>query len=142
MGCYTSSRPARKRTGNIGLDAGLRRVPYRAVCPAVQTNKTTPKEALFLSTRSMALKPFLRFRASRTGLFYDLSAGDSCPLRIPLAPSTGSGLGAAVSPADKSGKGQRPPASHLKKAPKPFFLYNRASHYPYAHHVTSIKAMG
>jgi hypothetical protein len=52
----------------------------------------------------MALKPFLRFQDSRPGLFYDLSTGEFCPLRIPLAPSIGSGLGAAVSPADKSGK--------------------------------------
>jgi hypothetical protein len=80
-------------------------------------------------TSNMALKPFLRFRASRPGLFYDLSAGDSCPLRIPLAPSRGSGLGAAVSPADKSGKQRRPPASHSEKAPKPFSLYNGTSHY-------------
>ena len=45
----------------------------------------------------VSLRPFLRFRASRSGLFYDLSTGDSCPLRIPLGK-----LGAAVSPADKS----------------------------------------
>ncbi len=31
----------------------------------------------------MSLRPFLRFRVSRPGLFYDLSTGDSCPLRIP-----------------------------------------------------------
>jgi hypothetical protein len=35
------------------------------------------------------MKSFLRFRVSRPGLFYDLSAGEFCPLRIPL---TGSGL--------------------------------------------------
>ena len=35
----------------------------------------------------VALKPFLRFRASRPGLFYDLSTGEFCPLRIPLASS-------------------------------------------------------
>jgi hypothetical protein len=125
---FRSGRPQGGPLSNAGVDAGLRRVPCRAVCPAVQTNKTPPKEALFISIGSMALKPFLRFRASRPGLFYDLSAGDSCPLRIPLAPSTGLGLWAAVSPTDKSGKGQRPPASHLKKVPKPPFLYNRGSH--------------
>jgi hypothetical protein len=47
-------------------------------------------------------RSFLRFRVSRPGLFYDLSAGEFYPLRIPLAPSTGSVLGAAVSPTDKS----------------------------------------
>jgi len=50
---------------------------------------------------STASKHFLRFRASRPGLFYDLSTGEFCPLRIPLALSASSGLGAAVSPADK-----------------------------------------
>jgi hypothetical protein len=118
---YLLFRQASARTAfALGVDASRRRVACRAVCPAVQTNRTPPKEALFISIRRMALKPFLRFRASRPGLFYDLSAGDSCPLRIPLAPSTGSGLGAAVSPADKSGKGRRPPASHSEKASKPF----------------------
>jgi hypothetical protein len=43
------------------------------------------------------MRSFLRFRVSRPGLFYDLSAGEFCPLRIPLAK-----LGAAVSPTDKS----------------------------------------
>jgi hypothetical protein len=43
-------------------------VPCRAVCPAKQTNRTTPKEALFISMRSMALKPFLRFRAFRRAM--------------------------------------------------------------------------
>jgi len=28
------------------------------------------------------MRSFLLFRGSRPGLFYDLSAGDSCPLRI------------------------------------------------------------
>jgi hypothetical protein len=43
------------------------------------------------------LIPFLSYRGSRPGLFSDLSAGESCPLRIPLDK-----LGAAVSPTDKS----------------------------------------
>ncbi|MEE9504296.1 MAG: hypothetical protein V3V90_04140, partial [Thermodesulfobacteriota bacterium] len=44
-----------------------------------------------------SLKSFLRFQGSRPGLFYDLSAGEFCPLRIsrPIG-------GTAVSPADKS----------------------------------------
>ena len=29
------------------------------------------------------MRSFLLFRGSRPGLFYDLSAGESCPLRIP-----------------------------------------------------------
>ena len=42
------------------------------------------RPALHLSkTGSVSLRPFLRFRVSRPGLFYDLSTGDSCPLRIP-----------------------------------------------------------
>jgi hypothetical protein len=28
------------------------------------------------------MRHFLQFRGSRAGLFYDLSVGDSCPLRI------------------------------------------------------------
>ena len=45
---------------------------------------------------SRVMRPSLLFRGSRPGLFYDLSAGDSCPLRIvPQA-------GPAVSPADKT----------------------------------------
>ena len=28
------------------------------------------------------MRPFLLFRGSRPGLFYDVSTGDSCPLRI------------------------------------------------------------
>jgi hypothetical protein len=28
------------------------------------------------------MRPFLPYRGSRPGLFYDLSAGESCPLRI------------------------------------------------------------
>jgi len=49
------------------------------------------------SWSKVSLRPFLRFRGSRPGLFYDLSTGEFCPLRIPLDK-----LGAAVSPADKS----------------------------------------
>jgi hypothetical protein len=70
---------------------------------------------LFPSIASIALKPFLRFQDSRPGLFCDLSAGESCPLRIPLAPSTGSELGAAVSPADKSGKNSGLPSVTAKR---------------------------
>jgi hypothetical protein len=62
------------------------------------------------------MRSFLRFRVSRPGLFYDLSAGEFCPLRIPLDK-----LGAAVSPADKLLKGRRPPASHSENASKPRF---------------------
>jgi hypothetical protein len=40
---------------------------------------------------------FLLFQGSRPGLFNDLSAGESCPLRIPF-----DRLRAAVSPVDKS----------------------------------------
>jgi hypothetical protein len=54
------------------------------------------------------LMPFLSYRGSRPGLFSDLSAGEFCPLRIPLGK-----LGAAVSPTDKSRKGRRPPARHF-----------------------------
>jgi hypothetical protein len=54
--------------------------------------------------------PYLAYRGSRPGLFYNLSAGEFCPLRIPLDK-----LGAAVSPTDKSGKGRRPPARHFRK---------------------------
>ena len=43
----------------------------------------------------MFMSSFLLFQGSRPGLFYDLSAGESCPLRIPP-------IGAAVSPTDKS----------------------------------------
>jgi len=32
----------------------------------------------------MVIRSFLLFQGSRPGLFYDLSAGESCPLRIPL----------------------------------------------------------
>jgi hypothetical protein len=99
---FYSSRPKRGSLTTVEVDVSLRKVPCQAVCPAIQNNRVPPKEALFLSIRSMALKPFLRFRASRPGLFYDLSTRDSCPLRIPIAPSTGSGLWAAVSPTDKS----------------------------------------
>jgi len=42
---------------------------------------------------------FHQFQSSRVGLFSDVSAGDSCPLRILLDK-----LGAAVSPTDTSGK--------------------------------------
>jgi hypothetical protein len=34
-----------------------------------------------------AVKSFLRFRGSRPGLFYDLSARETCPLRCSPAPS-------------------------------------------------------
>ena len=56
------------------------------------------------------MMPFLQFRGSRPGLFCDLSAGESCPLRIsrPIG-------GTAVSPADKSRKGRWPPTSHFGK---------------------------
>ena len=43
--------------------------------------------------------PFPSLQGSRTGLFSGLSAGDSCPLRIPLDK-----LGAAVSPTSKPRK--------------------------------------
>jgi hypothetical protein len=53
---------------------------------------------------------FLQFRGSRLGLFSDLSAGEFCPLRIPLDK-----LGAAVSPTDKSRKdGSLPPVASEK----------------------------
>jgi len=42
---------------------------------------------------------FHQFQSSRAGLFSDVSAGDSYPLRILLGE-----LGAAVSPTDTSGK--------------------------------------
>jgi len=42
---------------------------------------------------------FPRFQSSRVGLFSNVSAGDTCPLRILLDK-----LGAAVSPTDTSGK--------------------------------------
>jgi hypothetical protein len=41
------------------------------------------------------MKPFLLFQGSRPGLFYDVSTGESCPLRIPLDK-----LEAAASPTD------------------------------------------
>jgi len=56
------------------------------------------------------IHPFLLLRASRPGLCSDLSAGESCPLRIPFDK-----LRAAVSPADKPGKGRRPSASRIRK---------------------------
>jgi len=67
---------------------------------------------------------FLSFRGSRAGLFYNLSAGESCPLRIPFARPFDFTQGhelevewlrAAVSPTDKSQKRQRSPASHSRK---------------------------
>ena len=45
----------------------------------------------------MVMRSYLSFQGSRPGLFYDLSAGESCPLRILLDK-----LGAAGSPTDKS----------------------------------------
>jgi hypothetical protein len=44
------------------------------------------------------MRSFLLFRGSRPGLFYDLSGGDSCPLRIPSRT-----------------RGLRPPTSHSSK---------------------------
>jgi len=32
----------------------------------------------------MVMRPYLSFQGSRPGLFYDLSVGEFCPLRIPL----------------------------------------------------------
>ena len=43
----------------------------------------------------MLIRPSLLFQGSRPGLFYDVSTGESFPLRIPL-----DRLGAAVSPID------------------------------------------
>jgi hypothetical protein len=43
------------------------------------------------------MRSFLMFRGSRPGFFYDLSVGDTGPLRILLGK-----LGAAASPTDKS----------------------------------------
>jgi len=45
----------------------------------------------------MGMRSFLLFRGSRPGLFYDLSTGDTCPLRIPF-----DRLRTAASPTDKS----------------------------------------
>ena len=45
----------------------------------------------------MVMRSFLLFRGSRPGLFYDVSTGDSYPLRIPF-----DRLRAAVSPTDTS----------------------------------------
>jgi hypothetical protein len=74
---------------------------------------------------SMALKPFLRFRASRRvedpamrGSFLRLTCGGFLP-----PPHSPPKLGAAVSPTDKPGNRRRPPASHLKKASKPHSVY-------------------
>jgi hypothetical protein len=60
------------------------------------------------------MRLFPLFQGSRPGLFIDLSAVEFCPLRIPLVK-----LGAAVSPTDKSRKGRRPPASHIRKVLMP-----------------------
>jgi hypothetical protein len=50
--------------------------------------------------------PFLHYSGSRAGRFYGLSAGEFCPLRIPLDKPLGrelgaERLGAAASPTDK-----------------------------------------
>jgi hypothetical protein len=74
------------------------------------------------------MRPFLRFRGSRPGLFYDLSTGESCSLRIPdfvglrfhplLSRGTGdpTKLGSEPSPLGRwRRKGRRSPTSHLRK---------------------------
>ncbi len=52
------------------------------------------------------MRSFLLFRGSQPGLFYDLSTGDTCPLRIPFDRSFDlealDRLRAAASPTDKS----------------------------------------
>jgi hypothetical protein len=55
----------------------------------------------------MVISSFLLFRCSQTGLFYNLSAGEFCLLRIALDKPLGcelgaERLGAAVPPTDKS----------------------------------------
>ena len=55
----------------------------------------------------MVMRSFLLFRGSRPGLFYDVSTGDSYPLRIPFDRPLGheleaEWLRAAVSPTDTS----------------------------------------
>jgi len=60
-------------------------------------------------------RAFLAFRGSRAGLFSNLSAEESCPLRVPLAK-----LMAAVSPADKLRKDSAlPPVTSEKPSCPP-----------------------
>ena len=58
--CHLLSAECRLPTASPRL-AGLKRVPYRV-----------SNACVFLSIVRMTLKPFVRFQASRPGLFYDL----------------------------------------------------------------------
>jgi len=62
-----------------------------------------------------AIPLFLRFRASRAGIFSDLSTGETCPLRIPVLKKKRPEDLAAVSPIDKSQKYEALPTVTKKK---------------------------
>ncbi len=66
---------------------------------------------------------FLRFRASRAGIFSDLSTGESYPLRIPVLRKRHPEDLAAVSPIDKSRKYEALPTVTTKKEQNLFGLF-------------------
>jgi hypothetical protein len=70
-----------------------------------------------------AMLLFLRFRASRAGIFSELSTGEPCPLRIPVLKKKRPEDLAAVSPIDKSRKYEAFPTVTKKKGHILFGLF-------------------
>ena len=76
---------------------------------------------LYIASKIMSyadMVPFLQCRGSRPGLFYDLSAGESCPLRIPPT-SRGLRFPPLIS---REKHGGLPPGTS-EKAPYPLALF-------------------
>jgi hypothetical protein len=74
-------------------------IPKDRLTPALRYRVIDGRNLLIIpysTLRCLVMMPFLQYSGFRAGRFYGLSAGEFCPLRIPLDK-----LGAAGSPTDK-----------------------------------------